>query len=121
LISRKLAGQEQVVRAKLHENGAAQEIADYRLALAEAETINTIRSLEAQGAAIYWAAWRDVQILFPKKDLPRIPEHWLRFGTRKSLLSGSARLATNPANAMLNYLYALLESEARLAAAALGL
>src|SRR5438093_106470 len=29
--------------------------------------------------------------------------------------------AANPANAMLNYLYALLESEARLAAAALGL
>src|SRR5205823_12681620 len=33
----------------------------------------------------------------------------------------SPRLAANPANAMLNYLYALLESEARLAAAALGL
>jgi CRISPR-associated protein Cas1 len=30
-------------------------------------------------------------------------------------------LAVNPANAILNYLYALLESEARLAAAALGL
>jgi hypothetical protein len=30
-------------------------------------------------------------------------------------------LAVNPANAMLNYLYALLESEARLAAAAVGL
>src|SRR5207253_10178039 len=38
-----------------------------------------------------------------------------------SPLSGSPRLAANPANAMLNYLYALLESEARLAAAALGL
>src|SRR5262249_30091626 len=43
------------------------------------------------------------------------------FGTRKSLLSGSQRLAVNPPNAMLNYLYALLEAEARLAAAALGL
>lgn len=36
-------------------------------------------------------------------------------------LTGSPRLAANPANAILNYLYALLESEARLAAAALGL
>jgi hypothetical protein len=36
-------------------------------------------------------------------------------------LSGSPRLAANPANAILNYLYALLESESRLAAAALGL
>jgi CRISPR-associated endonuclease Cas1 len=121
LISQKLAGQERVARDKLHDNKAAQEIADHRLALAEAETLDTIRSLESLGAAAYWAAWRDVQVLFPKKDLPRVPEHWRTFGTRKSLLSGSPRLATNPANAMLNYLYALLESEARLAAAALGL
>jgi CRISPR-associated endonuclease Cas1 len=121
LISQKLTGQERVARHKLHDNAAAQEIADYRLSLAEAETIDAIRSLESQGAVAYWAAWRDVQVLFPKKDLPRVPEHWLKFGTRKSLISGSPRLATNPPNAMLNYLYALLEAEARLAAAALGL
>src|SRR4029077_20018147 len=36
-------------------------------------------------------------------------------------LSGSPRLAANPPNAILNYLYALLESESRLPAAALGL
>ena len=35
--------------------------------------------------------------------------------------TGSPRLAVNPPNAMLNYLYAVLESESRLAAAALGL
>src|SRR5438876_3174263 len=121
LISQKLAGQERVARDKLHNKAAAQEIGYYRLALAEAETLDTIRSMESQGAAAYWAAWRDVQVLFPKKDLPRVPEHWRAFGTRKSLLSGSPRSATNPPNAMLNYLYALLESEARLAAAALGL
>jgi CRISPR-associated endonuclease Cas1 len=121
MISQKLAGQERVARDKLHDKAAAQEIADYRLALAEAETVDTIRSLESRGAAAYWAAWRDVQVLFPKKDLQRVPEHWRKFDTRKSLLSGSPRLATNPMNAMLNYMYALLESEARLAAAALGL
>jgi len=43
------------------------------------------------------------------------------FGTRISPLTGSSRLAANPPNAILNYLYAVLESEARLAAAALGL
>src|SRR5690242_6568184 len=58
---------------------------------------------------------------FPNRDLPRVPEHWRIFGTRKSPLSGSPRLAANPANAILNYLYAVLESETRLAAAALGL
>ena len=38
-----------------------------------------------------------------------------------SPLTGSPRHATNPPNAILNYLYSVLESEARLAAAALGL
>jgi CRISPR/Cas system-associated endonuclease Cas1 len=82
---------------------------------------SAIRVLESQGAAVYWAAWRALPIDFPKNDMPRVPEHWRTFGTRKSLLSGSPRLATNPPNAILNYLYALLESETRLAVAALGL
>lgn len=43
------------------------------------------------------------------------------FGSRVSPLTGSPRLATNPANAILNYLYAVLEAETRLAAATLGL
>jgi hypothetical protein len=37
------------------------------------------------------------------------------------MLTNSPRLAVNPPNAILNYLYAILESEARLAATALGL
>jgi CRISPR-associated endonuclease Cas1 len=121
LISRKLAGQERVARDKLHDSATGQAIAGYRLELAEAYTLDAVRSLESKGAAAYWAAWRDVQVIFPKKDLPGIPDHWRTFSTRKSPLSGSPRLAANPVNAMLNYLYALLESEARLAAAALGL
>ena len=41
--------------------------------------------------------------------------------TRFSPLTGSPRLAANPPNASLNYLYAVLESEDRLAVSALGL
>ncbi len=58
---------------------------------------------------------------FPKSDLPRVPDHWRSFGARVSPLTGSPRLAANPANAILNYLYCVLESEYRLAATALGL
>ena len=54
-------------------------------------------------------------------DSLKIPEHWKRFGSRVSPLTNSPRLAVNPANAILNYLYAVLESESRLALAALGL
>ena len=59
--------------------------------------------------------------MFPRIDLPKVPDHWRTLGSRKSLLSGSPRLAVNPANAMLNYLYAVLESETRLALTTLGL
>ena len=86
-----------------------------------AKTIEAIRLLEARGAYAYWGAWSDLPITFPKVDLRRVPDHWRRFKNRVSPLTGSPRLAANPVNAMLNYLYALLESETRLAVAALGL
>jgi CRISPR-associated endonuclease Cas1 len=121
LITRKLAGQEQVARKKLLDSGTADTIREFRDAATKAETIDAIRYLESQGASAYWAAWRNLSITFPKADLPRVPDHWRRFDTRKSPLSGSQRLAADPANAMLNYLYAVLESETRLAVAALGL
>jgi CRISPR-associated endonuclease Cas1 len=121
LISRKLAGQEQVARAKLRDSLTADLIARFRSALPNTKSLGEIRMLESQAAAAYWSAWRDLPITFPKNDLIRVPDHWRTFDTRKSPLSGSPRLAANPANAMLNYLYALLESEARLGAAALGL
>jgi len=57
---------------------------------------------------------------FPRADLHRTSEHWRVFAARKSPLTGSPRLATNPANAILNYLYSLVE-KSRLAAAACGL
>jgi CRISPR-associated endonuclease Cas1 len=121
LLSQKLAGQEQVARRKLLDTETANIIAEFRERVRTAETIDAIRYFESQAAAAYWAAWRDLPINFPKSDLPKVPDHWRRFDTRKSPLTGSQRLAANPANAMLNYLYAILESETRLAGAALGL
>jgi hypothetical protein len=64
---------------------------------------------------------REVPVNFSKADSAKIPEHWKRFGSRVSPLTNSPRLAVNPASAILNYLYAILESESRLALAALGL
>jgi CRISPR-associated endonuclease Cas1 len=83
--------------------------------------MENIRYLEAQAGHAYWTAWRSVQVAFPKADLLRVPDHWRSFGTRISPLTHSPRLAVNPANSILNYLYAVLESETRLAVAALGL
>jgi CRISPR-associated protein Cas1 len=121
LIRRKLAGQEEVARHKLLDCSTAEIIARFSAELPQADSISTIRLIESQAARAYWSAWSTLPINFPKNDLPRVPEHWRTFGTRVSPLTGSPRLAANAPNAILNYVYCVLESEARLAAAALGL
>lgn len=121
LIRQKLSAQEQLVRDKLNDAKTADLIAANRAAIDEAQTIEALRLSESRAAHAYWSAWRNVPVTFPKKDLARVPEHWRRFGARISPLTGSPRLSINPPNALLNYLYSLLESESRLAAAALGL
>ena len=121
LIFQKLEGQERIVRSALQDSALAGRIGSIRSLLANANTVEAIRQLESQAAQAYWSAWHGLPVNFPKADYCRVPEHWRTFGTRKSVLTGSPRLAVNPPNAMLNYMYALLESESRLAAASVGL
>jgi len=121
LIRQKLAAQEQIAREKLNDSRAAQLIAEHRSAIDDARTIEALRLWESRAAYEYWSAWRKIPITFPTRDVTRVPQHWQHFGARVSPLTGSPRLAVSPPNAMLNYLYAILEAEARLAAAALGL
>ncbi len=121
LIDKKLMGQERVARHKLLVTDTADKIARYRAELAGADSAESIRLIESQAAGAYWAAWRTLPSNFPRKDELKVPDHWRVFGARVSPLTGSPRLAANPPNAILNYLYAILESESRLAAAALGL
>jgi len=121
LMRAKLEGQQQLVRTKLANATAADIIAKLEESLSTAENLGTVARLEAQAASAYWSAWNELKINFPRQDVTRVPEHWRTFGTRKSLITGSPRLAANPPNAILNYCYALLECETRLASAAVGL
>lgn len=121
LIDHKLIGQEQVARHKLLVPEIADKISRYRSELASADTIERMRLIESHAASSYWSAWHNLPINFPRKDARRLPDYWRVFGTRDSPLTGSPRLAVNPPNAILNYLYAVLESESRLAATAFGL
>ena len=76
---------------------------------------------ERAAAKLYWEAWTEVTVRFPRSDIAHLPEHWRTFGQRASLITGGPRTATNPANAILNYLYALLEAETIFGCHALGL
>jgi CRISPR-associated endonuclease Cas1 len=121
LIAAKLAGQENLARTKLARSDIADSISQFKAEVEAATNIQNIRQCEALGARAYWSAWRDVSITFPRNEIRRVPKHWQIFETRESPLTNSPRLAATPANAILNYAYAIVEAEARLAAAALGL
>jgi CRISPR-associated endonuclease Cas1 len=130
LVGQKLANQERVARKKLRNDDVADEISktraavsafDYQADISVADLKKNLMSIEAKAANAYWSAWRCLPVQFFRADFRRIPGHWTTFGARISMLTGSPRLAINPPNAILNYLYAILESETRLAAAAVGL
>jgi CRISPR/Cas system-associated endonuclease Cas1 len=88
-------------------------------------------SLEAEAAWSYWNLWERMPIRFARRNPQRLgpdnrwrpgrPDPWLTFGSRTSLLSTKPSRATTPGNALLNYLYAILESEMTIALLAEGL
>jgi CRISPR-associated endonuclease Cas1 len=121
LIDAKLQGQELVLRERLNCQPTADAIARFRNKLDSAESFDAIRNLEANGASSYFREWRDLPVTWPKADLQGIPEHWRTVGCRQSPLTGGPRLAVTPAHAILNYCFALVEAETRLALSALGL
>ncbi len=121
LVRRKLEGQ-QVLLARLPEGQAsAAVIRDCLGSLERTSTSAQLRLFESAAAAAYWKVWERVPIRFVHRDEPRVPDHWRIFGPRGSPLANGPRQAANPANAILNYLYAIVEGEARIAALAMGL
>ena len=119
LIHRKLDGQRaNLVRLRVADLRSFDAM---REALDRAASIDEIRLCEAKAAAIYWNAWSAVPIRLRGRDLARVPVKWTRYDSRASALTNGPRAATNPINALLNYVYALLESESRLALLSAGL
>ena len=123
LIAAKVEGQRQLM-ARLPGGAEVQETLQGAVqAIRQATRLPDLRRLEAGAARAYWRAWQQVPVRFAPCDFERVPRHWRTFGARASPLTGSQspRKAVNPANAMLNYLYAILEAEARIAVLAAGL
>jgi CRISPR-associated endonuclease Cas1 len=118
LIAGKLEGQHRIL---VRLGADLQEPDKLRAALHAADSIDRVRVIEANAAALYFPAWRDVRIRVCDRDLARIPARWLRTDSRASVLTGAPRAATSPINAMRNCLFACVESEARIALLAQGM
>lgn len=121
LLDSKLSGQAEVLTRLPDTRQFITWIEQMRAGLVDATTPKELRSLEAQAANAYWSAWSTVEIRFARNDEDKLPAHWPIFLTRSSPISNASRAASTPVNALLNYLYAILETEVRLGILALGL
>jgi CRISPR-associated protein Cas1 len=80
-----------------------------------------LRALEANAAAAYFRAWRVIPIKWRATSRRPIPETWKEIGQRTSPFHFAGnRNAAHPVNAMLNYAYAVLQSQIQINAVAEG-
>jgi CRISPR-associated endonuclease Cas1 len=136
LVARKVAGQRDTLRdlagrltpsrdaewSRLAMPGAAAALDRLLPRLHRPASIAEVRQVEAEAAGVYWSGWAGLPLHFaPPSYRTRVPDHWRSFIVRSSPLTGGPRGAVDPPDALLNYAYALLEAEARMACHEAGL
>jgi CRISPR/Cas system-associated endonuclease Cas1 len=124
LLRAKVAGQASLLPSLPGGEGAAPEVERALDDIEQAQDVPGLLAGELRAAGAYWRAWEPLPVkLAPRRGARRdsVPDHWRTFGQRASLLTGGRRSATNPANALLNYLYSLLSAETTIACRAVGL
>jgi CRISPR-associated protein Cas1 len=121
---------QEILRAKLNGQAAIAEllgsketaslIINLARELAAATNVGQLLAIEGTAAVAYWSLWQPMPLPFARRD--QVPEHWQSFGSRNSPLGRkNTRKAASPANAILNYLYAVLASEMTIALTGAGL
>ena len=121
LLGEKLRGQLALVSHVTHSDDLVAAVADELERLEHATEMDELLSCEREAALAYWSGWTTIPVRFGRSGAECVPEHWQYFAQRHSPLTSAPRSAVNPANAILNYLYALLEAEARIACHTIGL
>lgn len=124
LLRAKVEGQASLLAELPGGAGAACEVKLAPSEIGSARSLPALVAAEAQAATAYWGAWASLPIELSTRGCRSgsdVQDHWRMFGQRHSLLTSGPRQACNPANAILNYLYALLEAETTLACHRVGL
>jgi CRISP-associated protein Cas1 len=122
LLKEKIREQASNLLLCLNSTSAGDQVAAHIPGIDNASSFKECCDVEAQAALVYWRALRDIAFGKPPTDWP---QHWRTFGKRFRTVNGSgvrtARRATNPINAMLNYAYRIAEFECLLTCHAVGL
>ncbi len=97
-----------------------QEAAE--LAMRPPKSISALLAIEGRGAFAYFNAWQSLPLRWQGIGRHPIPSDWHRVGQRQSFArkKGRNRNASHPVNAILNYAYAVLESQVRIQIVAAG-
>jgi CRISP-associated protein Cas1 len=127
LIAKKIEGcvftlEKSLRRSTAWERAMERAYADLsRLELNPPGDVDALRTLEANSAAAYFRAWKATPIRWKESVRHPIPEDWRFVGSRTSRfnLAGN-RNASHPLNAILNYAYAVLQSQVQIKAVADG-
>jgi CRISP-associated protein Cas1 len=92
-----------------------------RLAKEPPQTVNELRLLEARSAVAYFRAWYATSLLWRTSARHPIPDEWRTVGPRFTrVYATGSRNASHPVNAILNYAYAVLQSQVQIKAVADG-
>jgi CRISPR-associated protein Cas1 len=121
LITEKIDGQLKNLRYLKAKPRVVALVMNHRERARKADTFDAIRDAEKLSGKQYWGAWAGLPVQFENRDAGKIPEHWVRFNRRRSTLSEGNRKAIDPPNALLNYLFGILEAETKLTAMEIGL
>ncbi len=88
-----------------------------QLSVAVPKSISALLGIEGRTAQAYFAAWQSVPLRWKGLTRRAIPNDWHHIGPRQSALGGKLgknKRASHPVNAILNYAYAVLESQVRM-------
>jgi CRISPR-associated protein Cas1 len=121
---------QEILRAKLNGQAAiarllgSAETAGLIISIAgeldTARNAGHLLAIEGTAATAYWSLWLPMPLRFARRD--QVPVHWQSFGRRNSPIGRkNTRNAVTPANAILNYLYAVLAGEMSIALTGAGL
>jgi CRISP-associated protein Cas1 len=125
LIREKITASQETLKTLPNEYGWSETV--HRLDLIKkslkhrATDFTQLRMLEALAAQMYFAAWRKIPLNWKEDRKRPIPDDWRFFTQRESMIGAQNRHATHPMNAMLNYVYRVLETQVKIATVVAGL
>lgn len=125
LLATKLGSQKRTVREHFQSPKSVLFIQEQINGLMSCDSLADMLGYEAMAASEYFALWvNHIEPQYKGIRRTKVPKHWLTYPGRGSYAYETVRLnrsATDPVNAMLNYIYRVAETEAVHLCHALGL